>query len=93
MASRFSEGQIIKFNHLSARIISYMGKNFHGEEEYMIEYVVNQKTERVTDREILKQREYEFYKKKKNTNCECGAWITGFPDFHSDWCILHRKKD
>jgi len=28
---------------------------------------------------------------QQTKKCECGAWATSFPDFHSSWCPLYIK--
>ena len=35
---------------------------------------------------------YENSKPKPKYGCECGAHHTSFPDSHSDWCPLYRRK-
>lgn len=29
---------------------------------------------------------------KKAGGCECGAFVTDFPEHHSTWCPLHRSN-
>lgn len=70
-------------------VVEFCGTNWINLEEYFVRDAEG--TEFYTIGEELSLTPNLPFKSDKD--CECGAKYTSFPNFHSDYCVLYKKRD